>query len=258
MLEYQELDDILAGISLDDNQQDVVVWPYSKDKMFSVKSCYLKLVQGQKAELANISLKHALTVMWETNVPSKVKIFGWRLFHDRLPTRMQLVKRGILQNEHHKPVLEHGRFAEETDVGEDRSTASGTDKENLAEVIHWLVYNYETKSDVIFAFDVKKMRMSETALPDYYVVNHTSLALEGLISSWNMDVRSDTIEIWVMQAAHSSWTKTLVLSMHPAPYFATICFTNYGDIIGTNDEDGSVKFDDKGQLVAHNSHSYYC
>ncbi|CAI8613227.1 unnamed protein product [Vicia faba] len=144
------------------------------------------------------------------------------------------------------------------DVGEDRSTASGTDKENLAEVIHWLVYNYETKSDVIFAFDVKEMRMSEIALPYYYVVNHTSLALEGLISSWNMDVRSDTIEIWAMQAAHSSWTKTLVFSMHPAPYFATICFTNYSDIIGTDDEGGLVKFDDKGQLVEHNSHSYYC
>ncbi|KAL5058599.1 hypothetical protein RYX36_030203 [Vicia faba] len=134
----------------------------------------------------------------------------------------------------------------------------------LNEAIHWLVYNYETRRDVILAFDVKEMRMSEIALPDYFVVDYTSfieddfLVLGGLICAWHVDVKMETVEIWVMQeyALHSSWTKTLVFSMHPAPYFSPICFTNCGDIIGIDGKGGLMKFNDKGQLLEHRSHSY--
>lgn len=37
-------------------------------------------------------------LIWEVKVPSKIKIFTWRLLLDRLPTRVQLKKRIIIPN----------------------------------------------------------------------------------------------------------------------------------------------------------------
>ncbi|GAU37863.1 hypothetical protein TSUD_22790 [Trifolium subterraneum] len=35
-------------------------------------------------------------LVWHSRVPLKVSIFAWRLLHDRLPTKANLVTRGIL------------------------------------------------------------------------------------------------------------------------------------------------------------------
>ncbi|XP_058754489.1 uncharacterized protein LOC131627665 [Vicia villosa] len=40
--------------------------------------------------------QEALDIVWNSWLPSKVRIFGWRLLKDCLPTREQLVKRGII------------------------------------------------------------------------------------------------------------------------------------------------------------------
>ncbi|CAK8542486.1 unnamed protein product [Lathyrus sativus] len=132
----------------------------------------------------------------------------------------------------------------------------------LNEVIHWLVYNYEASSYAIIAFDLKEIKMSEIALPDEFIlsVSNTSLidydllVVGGLISAWN--VKKYKIEIWVMQEykVHSSWIKTLNFSFYPAPDFSPLCFTNFGDIVGTVRGGGLVKLNDKGQLLEH--HSY--
>lgn len=42
----------------------------------------------------------ALQIFWETKILSMVKLFGWRLFNDRLPTENQLARRNIIQNDH--------------------------------------------------------------------------------------------------------------------------------------------------------------
>ncbi|KAI5447621.1 hypothetical protein KIW84_015180 [Lathyrus oleraceus] len=44
----------------------------------------------------------ALKVIWEARVPSKVKMFGWRLIQDKLPTRRKLARREIIHNLHDK------------------------------------------------------------------------------------------------------------------------------------------------------------
>jgi hypothetical protein len=124
--------------------------------------------------------------------------------------------------------------------------------------IRWLVCNHETWSNII-AFDVKELRMSEIPLPDDFDVADSSgmqydvLVLGGLISAWIEFEEMDTVQIWVMQeyALHSSWTKTLVFSIHHIPHylFSPICSTNCGDIVGSDGNSGLVKFNDKGQLL---------
>ncbi|XP_058732733.1 uncharacterized protein LOC131604304 [Vicia villosa] len=41
----------------------------------------------------------AMNLIWETYVPSKLHVFGWRALRDRLPSREQLAARGIITEE---------------------------------------------------------------------------------------------------------------------------------------------------------------
>ncbi|GAU19780.1 hypothetical protein TSUD_182150 [Trifolium subterraneum] len=128
--------------------------------------------------------------------------------------------------------------------------------------IHWLVCNHETESHVIIAFDLKELRMLAIPLPDDFGVSDSGvmqfdmLLLGGLISLWNEDM--DTVQIWVMQeyVVHSSWTKTLVFSIHHIQHdlFTPIYVTNCGDIVGSDGNSGLVKFNDKGQMLEYRSY----
>jgi F-box interacting protein len=141
-------------------------------------------------------------------------------------------------------------------------TSSSEDDPNVGSFlngsIHWLLYNYETKRDVIIAFDLKEMTMSEITLPHDFNINFSNVydlsVFRGLISVWNVEMY--TLKIWVMQEykVHSSWTKTLDFSFHPAPNFIPVCFTNGGDIVGPVADGGLAKLDDRGDLLEY--HSY--
>lgn len=50
---------------------------------------------------------------------------------------------------------------------------------------------------------------------------------------------------------HSSWTKIIQFSVDPVLHSSLdiLCLTKCGDIVGTNDEDELVKFNDKGQQL---------
>ena len=38
--------------------------------------------------------KKEMQILWRTKVPSKIKVFGWRIFLIRLPIRDELMKKG--------------------------------------------------------------------------------------------------------------------------------------------------------------------
>ncbi|XP_058737434.1 F-box/kelch-repeat protein At3g06240-like [Vicia villosa] len=143
--------------------------------------------------------------------------------------------------------------------------SSGDDYESeallLNGTLHGPVYDELNSKDVISAFDLKEMTISEIALPDDFSRferprEYDLLIFHGLLGAWILDDQMDRIEIWVMQeyAVQSSWTKTLVFSLHSSPYFSPLCFTNCGHIVGI-DSRGSelVKFNDKGQLIEQQS-----
>jgi len=128
--------------------------------------------------------------------------------------------------------------------------------------IHWLVHNYETKSDVIITYDLKETTMSEIALPDDFYSGHSLricdlMVFGGLISVWN--VKRSKIKIWVMQEykVHSSWSKTLELSFSPTLNFSPICFTSCGDIVGPDAAVGLAKLNDNGQLLEYHSYGEF-
>ncbi|XP_058742020.1 F-box/kelch-repeat protein At3g06240-like [Vicia villosa] len=124
--------------------------------------------------------------------------------------------------------------------------------------IHWMVHNYEKSKNVIIAFDIKEMTISEIALPDDFILSysnnysiyHDLLQVGGLIGAWVGHL--NTVKIWVMQkyGVHSSWTKIIQFSLDPVLHNSLdiVCLTKCGDIVGRNN-DRLVKFNEKGQLL---------
>jgi len=59
--------------------------------VFSVRSAY-KVQASHPIEAFTVSV----TTLWNKHVPLKVVLFAWRLFRDRLPTKDNLLRRGVI------------------------------------------------------------------------------------------------------------------------------------------------------------------
>ncbi|MCH80043.1 F-box family protein [Trifolium medium] len=130
--------------------------------------------------------------------------------------------------------------------------------------IHWLAFRHDLSMDVIVVFDLMERKLLEMPLPNAlrrYTLYYDLWVFGEFLSLWvkNCDNNPLTVEIWVMNeyTVHSSWTKTLVLPIDfiPTEYFLPLHSTKSGDIIGTNDARGLVKYNDKGQLLEHQFYS---
>lgn len=92
------LQQVVGEVLLDPSKSDFVSWLAKPEGSFFVKSCYILLnieciPFGPPGEFDK-----ALVIVWKTEVPTKIKAFGWRCFIDILPTKEALVKRGIVPN----------------------------------------------------------------------------------------------------------------------------------------------------------------
>ncbi|XP_058783739.1 uncharacterized protein LOC131658465 [Vicia villosa] len=97
--EVEELQQILTKVAPKRFVPDGFSWPIGGERVYVVRDYYRKLIMGVDVMEVQVCVKVALKVLWHSWMPSKVKIFGWRLLQDRLATREQLVKRGILEND---------------------------------------------------------------------------------------------------------------------------------------------------------------
>jgi hypothetical protein len=76
-------------------------WIPSSAAIFSVKSAYLDLLNRLVLPPLDDSKLICLGRMWENNIPSKIRIFGWRLLLEKLPTRESLeslFSNGVITN----------------------------------------------------------------------------------------------------------------------------------------------------------------
>ena len=83
-------------------QEDILIWPKSKDGMYSVKSRYQLLCALENSEVASVSnngeVRKFWTALWRLKVPSKVKTFAWRACTESLPTLKNLARRKVVQS----------------------------------------------------------------------------------------------------------------------------------------------------------------
>lgn len=102
VVEYFELVELLSEACPNIEISDTIMWPYGPYNSYSIKSCYDKLLQASGMVEMESAPKTVLALMWHTKIPMKVKIFGWRMFLDRLTTHTNLVVRGVITNIHDK------------------------------------------------------------------------------------------------------------------------------------------------------------
>lgn len=75
--------------------KDLVVWLGNPDSTFSVASCYGMYEKARTEYGPPTKYADVFGLLWELVLPFKIKAFGWRLFHDRLPMKILLVDRGM-------------------------------------------------------------------------------------------------------------------------------------------------------------------
>ncbi|XP_058768559.1 uncharacterized protein LOC131642300 [Vicia villosa] len=86
--------DRIRGFTPSENGCDTFSWSLDEDKDFTVASI-THAIDSAKSFAWDYHLINSLKVMWDLKLLPKIKVFAWRFFIDRLPTREQLLKRGV-------------------------------------------------------------------------------------------------------------------------------------------------------------------
>ncbi|XP_045831507.1 uncharacterized protein LOC123922882 [Trifolium pratense] len=71
-------------------------WQPDPDSGYTVRGAYELLTTFD-----SVTMDDAENLIWHSQVPLKVSIFAWRLLRDRLPTKSNLISRGILSSTAH-------------------------------------------------------------------------------------------------------------------------------------------------------------
>ncbi|KAK2360207.1 hypothetical protein QL285_085498 [Trifolium repens] len=87
----RECQTLLLPVTLQVDSLDRWLWRPDPVSGYSVRDAY-QLLTSQEAVILGV----ADDLLWHKQVPLKVSIFAWRLLRDRLPTKTNLVTRGIL------------------------------------------------------------------------------------------------------------------------------------------------------------------
>ncbi|XP_058741459.1 uncharacterized protein LOC131613839 [Vicia villosa] len=86
----EEIKSKISGIVLRDEEKDR--WRWGKGE-YSVKDAYHEIMKRKKFQTeANINMAAA----WNSLVPQKISVLVWRIWQNRIHSRDNLVKRGIL------------------------------------------------------------------------------------------------------------------------------------------------------------------
>ena len=87
---------VVASRPFQVGREDVWSWAYSSDGRYSVKSAYSLLINGLSATGGpQGDTLRAVRRVWKSWAPSKVVVFSWQLILDKIPSRLNLVRRGV-------------------------------------------------------------------------------------------------------------------------------------------------------------------
>ncbi|GKU90798.1 hypothetical protein SLEP1_g4749 [Rubroshorea leprosula] len=69
-------------------------WVHSKEGIYTTKSAYQALTRAHRS----VQRGPALSKVWQEYIPSKISVFAWQVLQDKIPTKLNLLKRGIIQD----------------------------------------------------------------------------------------------------------------------------------------------------------------
>ncbi|MCH84500.1 putative ribonuclease H protein [Trifolium medium] len=76
------------------NEDDVLIWRFSRNGNYSVRSDYYHLMEVV-IENNHLKVEGNWNKMWKLNIPKKVKIFLWRSLRECLPVKERLIRKGV-------------------------------------------------------------------------------------------------------------------------------------------------------------------
>jgi len=82
---------LLVNVVLQDNIPDQWKWTLDTSGIYSVQSAYDMLTSDDNNLVNEVS-----DMIWHIHVPLKVSLLAWRLLRNRLPTKVNLMARGML------------------------------------------------------------------------------------------------------------------------------------------------------------------
>jgi zinc-binding in reverse transcriptase len=71
-------------------EKDQATWRWTSSGQFTIKSCYMRLIQGPYIEMSQLNL------IWKSGLPPRMEIFTWQMIQNKILTTDNLVKRGWL------------------------------------------------------------------------------------------------------------------------------------------------------------------
>lgn len=82
------------------NAPDKLFWPFTIDGEFNVKSGYNWIVESNSSHLPNTSTSYvhfeeSWATIWKASALERIKQFVWRIKHNALATRTNMVKKRI-------------------------------------------------------------------------------------------------------------------------------------------------------------------
>jgi hypothetical protein len=72
-----ELQELLHEFSIDTSIKDTWKWKDGPMGLFSVKSCYARLIEARPVEELDVNVEAAITKLWKIDAPSKALVLGW-------------------------------------------------------------------------------------------------------------------------------------------------------------------------------------
>lgn len=92
----QELKSILVFVGPTVDVDDKFIWFTNAAGKYFL--CYAEFSSLGNSSLLIPNMLDATTGIWKTKIPSKVLVFDWRCLKDRLATKEQLFKRGVISS----------------------------------------------------------------------------------------------------------------------------------------------------------------
>lgn len=89
--------EIIRRIPINEHLDDKIIWHFDKAGKYTVKSGY-KVFMNSKIDGVSSnfdSMTRVWNKLWKLSIPTKIKHFYWKAIKNTLPTRLNLLNRGI-------------------------------------------------------------------------------------------------------------------------------------------------------------------
>lgn len=85
------------------DQNDSIYWPLITNGTYTTKSEYRRILQleagtSHSASTSSTIPKESWNIIWDANVPQKIKHFMWKVYHKAILVNLNLFKRRIVRN----------------------------------------------------------------------------------------------------------------------------------------------------------------